>query len=180
MMRKHPSEGLARPTNYEAVCARFECGTYEVRGAVLYVRWAFEGREKVYDLDAAGSFAERGRITRYRPLAPLTGLRLGARYAVVDTVNDIVLARVEFTSDGRFTETNLMRHTSWALLAPPGETRVPLRGGVGTYAITRNTLELRYDGGPTAYFFFVIPPGLVADPTPDAVYINTAPIRRAP
>jgi hypothetical protein len=180
MMRKHPSEGLARPTDYETVCARFECGTYEVRGTELHVRWAFEGREKVYDLGADGSFAERGRITRYRPLAPLTGLRLGTRYAVVDTVNDIVLTRVEFTAGGRFTETNLMTHTAWALLAPPGETRVPLRGGTGTYTITRNTLELRYDGGPTAYFFFVVPPGFAADAAPDAVYINTAHIRRAP
>jgi hypothetical protein len=178
MMRKHPGEGLARPTDYDAVCRRFECGTYTVRGAELHVRWAFRGEEKVYDLDAVGGFAERGRVTRYRPLAPLTGLRLGARYAVVDTANDIVLTRIEFTPDGRFAEANLMTHTSWALLAPPGETRAPLRGGAGTYTVTRNTLELRYDGGPTAYFFLVVPPGYVADAVPEAVYINTALIRR--
>jgi hypothetical protein len=87
---------------------------------------------------------------------------------------------VEFTDAGRFTEANLMSYTSWDKLAPPGETRVPLAGGAGTYRVTRNTLELRYDGGPTAYFFFVVPPGQIGSAVPNVVYVNTTHIGQAP
>jgi hypothetical protein len=71
-----------------------------------------------------------------------------------------------------------MVYTNWARLAAPGETRVPLPGGTGSYTVARNTLELRYDGGPTARFFIVVPPGALGSAVPDVVYVNTAPVNR--
>jgi hypothetical protein len=178
VMRYAPDEGLARPIDFARICAHNICGTYERTGDTLRIRWSGAASETVYDMDATGSFAEHGKVQRYRPLAPETGLQIAARYAVIDIVNDITLVRIDFLADGHFTEQNLMTHTFWVQLAPPGETRVALPGGSGTYSIIRNTLALHYDTGETAYFLFVVPPGESAKAIPGSVYINQAHIER--
>jgi hypothetical protein len=179
MLRTHPTEGLDRPADHAAICRLVECATYTLDGTEMRIRRQ-GGAETVYDFDAAGSFAERGRSARYRPLAPLDGFRVSATYAVVEPARGRTLVSLALARDGRFTEEKLMDYTSWVRLAPPGETRVPLPGGSGTYTVTRNTLALRYDGGQTAYFFFVVPPGEMGNAVPNVVYINTAPINRVP
>jgi hypothetical protein len=179
VMDADPYEGLDRPVDREFICRRHACGTYTRTGSTLRIRWA-DADERVYEVEADGAFHERGKTQRYRPLASLDGLRLNARYAVLDTERDTALVSIRFTADGRFTEESLMHHTAWAQLGAPGETRTELPGGAGRYTIARNTLALAYDGGRTAYFTIVVPPGEKGKAVPDVIYVNTARIHRVP
>ncbi|MGZ8411787.1 MAG: hypothetical protein ACXWZS_11230 [Gemmatirosa sp.] len=177
VMDADPYEGLARPVDLDFICRRHACGTYTRTGSTLRIRWA-DADERVYDVEADGAFHERRKTQRYRPLAPLDGMRLDARFAVLDTERDTALVSIRFSADGRFAEERLMRWTAWAQLGAPGETRAALAGGAGRYTIGRNTLALAYDGGRTAYFTIVVPPGEAGKPVPDAVYVNTARLER--
>jgi hypothetical protein len=179
VMDADPDEGLDRPIDLALTCRRFPCGTYTRTGSELRIRWAQTTVDRVYDVDADGAFNERGKTQKYRPLAPLTGLRLDATFEELAAGGD-ALVRIRFTADGRFAEERLMHYTAWAQLGAPGEERVALPGGSGRYTVTRNTLAHAYDGGRTAYFTVVVPPGEIAKPVPDVIYINQARISRAP
>jgi hypothetical protein len=175
-----PDEGLGRPVDLARLCRRHACGTYARRGGELRIRWAEGADERVYDVDADGAFNERGRTQKYRPLAPLDGLRLDATFAVQAPESDTTLVRLRLTADGRFAEQGLMHYTAWAQLGAPGEGRVERPGGAGRYAVTRNTLALAYDGGQAAYFTVVVPPGEAGKPVPDVLYVNQARLPRVP
>jgi hypothetical protein len=174
-----PEEGLERfdRDDWDRACAHTFCGTYTRAGGVVTVRWD-DGDELVFDVEAGGALQRRGAAQSYRPTPPLDGLRLDGVYAQIDEVNDIELAWARFTADGRFEERNLMAHTQWVHFAPPGEEREALEGGSGTYTIRRNALELRYDGGPTAYFTIVVPPGNASNPGSSTLYVNNSQIPR--
>jgi len=173
-----PYEGLDRPLRLEQLCRAFPCGTYARDGGELRIRWGESTEDRVYDLDAQGAFNERGKTQKYRPLAPLNGLRLDATFGEVDEAGGG--ARLQLAADGRFEEERLMHYTAWAQLGAPGETRTALAGGRGRYTIERNTLALRYAGGQAAYFTIVVPPGEIGKPVPDVVYVNTARLARVP
>jgi hypothetical protein len=173
-----PYEGLDRPLRLEQLCQAFPCGTYARNGGELRIRWGESTEARVYDLDAQGAFNERGKTQKYRPLAPLNGLRLAATFGEVDGAGGG--ARLQLAADGRFEEERLMHYTAWAQLGAPGEARTALAGGRGHYTIERNTLALRYDGGQAAYFTIVVPPGEIGKPVPDVVYVNTARLARVP
>ncbi len=178
VMDDYPTEGLDRPIDTDQGCKTFICGTYVQQGSTLLIHWQGDSEATVYDLDENGALQQRGKVQKYRPLLPLDGLRLDATYAVNDVENGTTIVEVRLTQEGRFAEKNLMRYTSWDLLGQVGETRVALPGGQGTYTIHRNTLTLHYDGGPTAYFFVVVPPGAANTPVPSVLYINTASLDR--
>ena len=172
-----PYEGLDRAVDVAMLCLRYPCGTYVRSGDELRISWA-GGPPKVYDVDAAGAFNERGKTQKYRPLDHLNGLRLDATFAEVDTGIGRTMVRLRLTADGRFEEERLMHYTAWAQLGAPGETRVARDGGSGRYTIRRNTLALHYDDGEAAYFTIVVPPGEIGKPVPDVIYVNSGPISR--
>ncbi|HEV2735889.1 MAG TPA: hypothetical protein VGV85_13670 [Longimicrobiaceae bacterium] len=172
-----PSEGLAPPVDYEQMCRYGQCGSYQLRGSEVRIRWR-HGEEEVYDRGAAGELKRRGKSQSYRPVSLLDGMRLDGEYAIVDPETGRAVVGIRFEADGEFLENNLMGFTSWEMLARPGERRVALPLGYGRYSIRRNTLELRYENGPVARFVIIIPPGEPQTPAARTIMINQARLPR--
>ena len=83
---------------------------------------------------------------------------------------------IRFTRDGRFTERGLFETVSDDNLVHPDWPKMPERGS-GTYSIRQNTLEVKYDNGPTRRIFF----STRDDPRdPKSISINTYPHERRP
>lgn len=172
VLHDDPPEGLAAPLDWAAACRANQCGSYALQGRALRIRWQ-SGSEETFDREPDGALKKQGRAQRYRPVAPLDDLRLEGTYAVVDAERNREIAGIDFTRDGRFAERSLMRHTSWTMLGDRAErARTAVERGGGRYAIRRNTLELRYDGGPVARFVILVPPGAQALPQPEVLHIN--------
>lgn len=172
-----PAEGLAGPVDFEQMCRYGQCGTYQLRGSELRIRWR-HGEEEVYDRGAAGELRRRGRSQSYRPVSLLDGMRLDGEFAITDPETGKAVVGIRFEPDGEFLENNLMGFTNWEMLARQGERRVPLALGYGRYTIRRNTLELRYENGPVARFVIFIPPGEPQTPAARTVVINQAVLPR--
>ncbi|HEV2146714.1 MAG TPA: hypothetical protein VGR37_04790 [Longimicrobiaceae bacterium] len=172
-----PAEGLAEPVDFEGMCRYGRCGSYQVRGSEVRIRWR-EGGEEVYDRGASGELKQRGRNQSYRPVALLDGMRLDGEFAIVDPQTGRAVVGIRFGPDGEFLENNLMGFTNWEMLARDGERRVALPLGYGRYSIHRNTLELRYEGGPVARFVILIPPGQPQTPAARTLIINQAVLPR--
>jgi hypothetical protein len=172
-----PSEGLAPPVDYEQMCRYGRCGTYQVSGSEVRIRWR-QGEEEVYDRGAGGELKRRGRSQSYRPVSLLDGMQLEGEYAIVDPETGKAVVGIRFEPGGGFLENNLMGFTSWEMLARPGERRAALPLGYGRYTIRRNTLELRYENGPVARFVILIPPGEPQTPAARTIIINQARLPR--
>jgi hypothetical protein len=167
-----PAEGLAGPLDFERDLCRYgQCGTYQLRGSELRIRWR-GGDEEVYDRAASGELRRRGKAQSYRPVSPLDGMQLEGEFAIVDPETGKAVVGIRFEPGGGFLENNLMGYTNWEMLARPGERRVALPLGYGRYTIRRNTLELRYDNGPVARFVILIPPGEPQTPAARTIVIN--------
>jgi hypothetical protein len=181
VLRFNPSEGLDRPTDFDAACEFGVCGTYTVEDDEVHILWGQSTTPEVYDVDGQGALQRRGQTGKHRPTPSLDGLRLAATYGLPQGPGEPPFAHVTLTADGRFEENNLLDYLNWELDPEHPErdgTAVPR--GTGTYTIRRNTLTLRYDGGFVAYLAVVVPPGEVGRPTPDAVYLNGGNLGRLP
>lgn len=172
-----PDEGMAAPLDWSAACRNVQCGTYRIEGSQVRVRWS-SGSEDAFELEPGAVLRRPGRAQRYRPLAPLDGLALDAKYALRTERGEAIVG-IFFNRAGEFLEYHLMPYTNWVLRGDPAERRRLERPeGRGHYAIRRNTLELRYDDGRTARFMISVPPGVAPGPRPETIVINRARLPR--
>lgn len=178
-----PDEGLASPPPWARMCAKMQCGSYQVTGNQVTVRYTGGDRAE-YEIQAGGVLRRANSQRRYRPLAPLDALRLDGVYAVQWQDGRVVMG-ITFAADGRFREYNLLAYSGWVLRGQTywddeGRARVVVGEGSGTYRISRNTLELRYTNGPTARFLIFVPPGVAVGPQPSTIYLGLTRLERAP
>lgn len=175
-LNQAPDEGLAVPVAWERECKNAPCGTYQAGAREVRVRWSY-GDTDIFDIDGA-VLRLRGSASRvYRRVAPLDGFVLDGRYGIAEAQQP--WAWITFTTDGRFSEQRLMEYTGWARSGDVAtRRRIAVGSGAGLYRIRRNTLELRYQGGPTARFAIVVPPGTTPTSHASFVYINQAKMAR--
>ena len=128
-------------------------GTYAVDGDAITIQY---GHDKVLNRRlthegrrVAGGVEVNG--TKYHAIPSCDGLTLDGTYSWKWGGGESV---IRFTRDGRFTARGLGDTTSDDELVHPDWPKMPARGS-GTYAIERNTLEVRFDNGPTRRIFFV-------------------------
>lgn len=89
----------------------------------------------------------------YRRLADCNDMKLDGTFAWRWQGGE---SAIRFTKDGRFTERGVRNTVDDDERAYPDWPKLPEQGS-GTYAIRRNTLELKYTGGPTRRIFFTTP-----------------------
>lgn len=172
-----PDEGMAVPLDWAEACRSTRCGTYRVAGNTVAVRWS-SGSEQHFQIAAGGVLEPEGSTRRFRPLAPLDGLRLDGVYARVNTGGDVAVG-ITFSREGEFREYNLLPYTSWVLRGDRAQRQRAVVGeGWGTYTIRRNTLELRYSNGLVARLMISVPPGVSPDGSASTIYINRTSLTR--
>ena len=179
VLRSIPSEGRDRPYPGFPECQFDVCGTYTRSGGEVRVVWGASDTPDVYDLGSDGALQERGETGKHRSVAP-TPAALDARYGVLGEDGEVWVS-LRLHADGRFEEARLMDWTNWALdpVYPQREGQ-EVEGGRGTYTLRDNTLALRYEGGFTAYFSFVVPPGEAGRAIPETIYVTGGAIPRRP
>jgi hypothetical protein len=171
--RGTPDEGFARPMDWTVICAASECGTYTVSGdQVTFHRQ--QADDQLFTIDAQGVLRKPGQTHGYRKMHELDNVRLSATYGFVSGADTI--AAISLGSDGRFQERGILHWVAWT--SPAGASGPA--SGAGTYTITRSTLELRYENGPTVYMVIAIPPGFTPSSAPEGIYLRTTTLERIP
>lgn len=166
-----PDEGMAAPLDWSTACRNVQCGTYRIEGSRVRIRWS-SGSEDAFELEPGAVLRRPGREQRYRPLAPLDGVGLDGVYVLRGERGEVTVG-ITFSAAGEFREYNLMPYTNWVMRGDAAQRRrMERREGWGRYTIRRNTLELRYDGGPVARFMVSVPPGVAPGPRPATLVIN--------
>jgi hypothetical protein len=195
-LRHAPPDGFRGGVDWSRACDALAdylnpCGTYEVRGNEVHVRWAVgyrqvyrrQGDELVMLRHHWDDTAPRSRaieMVNLRRTPVVDGIRLEGRY--VNSVRPNVF--VTFTADGRFTEQGLVEPLLSAGHAPAERDRREalarrMPQGSGTYTIDRHTLELRYDNGVALQHLVYLSAFEARGPRPASVYIGNVPFRRA-
>jgi hypothetical protein len=172
-----PDEGLAQPLDWSRVCQSTQCGTYQVAGNTVAVRWA-SGSEQRFQLEPGGVLKLDGSTRRFRPLASLDGLRLEGVYARLNGSGDVAVG-ITLSREGEFREYNLLPYTNWVMRGDGAQRRRLVVGeGWGRYSIRRNTLELQYSNGLTARLMIFVPPGEAPGGNTSTIYINRTALTR--
>ena len=172
-----PDEGMAHPLDWAEACRATQCGTYQLSGSTVAIRWRGGGEER-FQVEPGGVLKREGSVRRFRPLAPLDGLRLDGIYAKKDTRGQVMVG-ITFSRAGEFREYNLLPSTSWAMRGGPERQRSMVGEGSGRYTIRRNTLELRYSNGLVTRHMISVPPGVAADGNAPTIYINRTRLEHA-
>lgn len=172
-----PDEGMAVPLDWAQVCRSTQCGTYSVTGGSVIIRWS-SGGELRLQREPGGLLKREGSTRRFRPLAPLNGLRLEGVYALLGADGEVATG-ITFSRQGEFREFNLLPHTNWTMRGDPARRRHEVVGeGWGRYTIDRNTLELRYSNGLVARMMISVPPGVAANGDASTIMVNRTTLRR--
>lgn len=177
--RNQPTGGLVGPVDWAAECRYAECGAYTRRGATIVFKNSASGGSTEFTLDGEGVLRKANPKTSYRRMHLLEG-RLNGTWGVFDPDGGPPVVTIAFEPGGRFREAGLLHYTSWAALAPSGESRREVARGEGAYSIRRGTLDLRYDAGPVARFFLATPPAVPPGPSPATIQLGGARLERAP
>jgi len=172
--RGFPGEGLGRAVDWAQECKYAECGTYRRQGDEVRFHNDEAGTETLFRFDAQGVLRRTDRKISYRRMHLLDGPRMDGTWGIYDREKGEAVVALQLTPDGRFRESGLLRYLSWEKLgadADRRETQVVDKGR-GAYSIRKGTLELRYDGGPTAYLMIATPPGVDPRGTPPTLQLN--------
>ena len=146
-------------------------------GNTVAVRWS-GGSEQRFQVEPGGVLKPEGSTRRFRPLAPLDGLRLEGVYARVNVAGDVAVG-LTFSPEGEFREYNLLPYTNWVMRGDGAQRQRAVVGeGWGRYTIRRNTLELRYSNGLVARLMISVPPGVPADGNASTIYVNRTSLTR--
>lgn len=173
-----PHEGLREPLDWPALCRLNpeRCTRYQVRGNRVTVRWD-SGFERVFTRDADGTLWTEDRIN-FTALPPLNDLRLDGRYGSVG--NEYRTGWIQFRPDGTFNEQGFLYDTDWKEIGSYRDlTEVERAGGSGRYAISHNTLELRYRDGRVVRMSVYAFPDEAARAQPRVLYFNAWDYHRA-
>jgi len=127
-------------------------GRYTLRGDEIVIRWNKQETTQKLKLRGDGTLEEDGAT--FHELQSCDGLKLDGTYTI--TWADNSRTQVRFFKDGRFKATGLQDCVNLDQLVYPDWPKLPA-AGTGTYLIAHNTLEVKYDGGPTRRMFFFTP-----------------------
>lgn len=179
--RGFPSEGLGRPLDWEYECRYAECGTYGRQGDRIQFHNDASGTDTNFRLDAGGVLRKLERPINYRRMHLLDGERLDGTWGVFDREKGEAVVALQLSPDGRFREAGLLRYLSWEQLGADADARASriVEKGRGAYSIRKGTLELRYDGGPTAFLMIATPPGVDPRGVPPTLQLNATTFDRA-
>jgi hypothetical protein len=166
-----PEEGLKAPIDWSQCGNGFlYCPTYSVKGKQVVVRWP-TGEERVYTRRADGKALVKDGLD-YVELPPLDGRKLDGRYVSVG--NEYRKGWISFRQDGRFEERGLLPDIDWREIGSSRElTERERNGGSGSYAIERNTLELRYSDGRVVRTSVYALPESAKQPRPPTLYFRS-------
>jgi hypothetical protein len=148
-------------------------GRYTLNGDEIVIKWNKQENTQKLKRRADGKLEHDG--VTFHALESCDGVKLDGTYTV--TWADKSRTQVRFFKDGRFKATGLQDCVNLDQLVYPDWPKLPA-AGTGTYAIRRNTLEVKYDnGGPTRRMFFTTPD----DPAnPRRISIANHPLEREP
>jgi hypothetical protein len=149
-----------RPTGGPAACFDAEAddprsagyGRYTLSGDEIVIKWNREEVTQKLKRRADGKLEQESVV--YHKLESCDGLKLDGTYTL--SWGDNTKSRIRFSKDGRFTEDGLKHCVNLDNLVYPDWPKLPEKGG-GTYSIARNTLEVKYDNGPSRRMFFFTP-----------------------
>jgi hypothetical protein len=131
-------------------------GRYTMNGDEFTIVWGYDkvlNQQLTHNGKRHGSGGVEVNGLDYRRMHSCEGLKLHGTYVWKWDGGDSV---VRFTKDGRFTERGLKHTVADDELGRPDWPKLP-ESGAGTYSIRKNTLEVKYDRGPTRRIFFSIP-----------------------
>jgi hypothetical protein len=162
------------------VKGRYWCGRYTVKNDLLYLVRNVSPESEIVRFEAGGTIV--AAMERFHFLLPDDGLRLNGQYQYKGLGDDYpdYNGAIRFAADGRFAERNLLRAIAFedvGLDENPQSVELKTAGS-GTYAIGRNTLELRYTDGRVARILFYVPGD---DRTPgglDMIFVNNRGLTR--
>jgi hypothetical protein len=148
-------------------------GRYTLNGDEIVIKWNKQEQAQKLKRSPDGELEQDGAT--FHQLQSCDGLKLEGTYTV--TWADNSKTQIRFMKDSRFKATGLQDCVNLDQLVYPDWPKLPA-AGTGTYTIHHNTLEVKYDNGPTRRMLFMTPDDPATNPK--RISIANNPLEREP